>query len=127
VTALWDAAEIRGYHAHVYFDLDRRDVAVSLREAIAARFQVELGRVLDYPYGPHPQPMYEVKFGVDELPKILPWLMLNRAGLNVMVHPSTDDPIADHTTRPIWLGAPVALDLDFIRRYIESRRRQTSE
>jgi aromatic ring-cleaving dioxygenase len=116
-----DTDQIRGYHAHVYFDASTRDVAVTLREAIGARFNVELGRVVDRPYGPHPQPMYQLAFGTDELAKIVPWLMLNRRGLNILVHPRTGDELSDHATNPMWLGTPVPLDLDFIRRYVAAK------
>jgi aromatic ring-cleaving dioxygenase len=119
---LRDPAEIRGYHAHVYFDASTRAVAESLREAIGARFAVTLGRVFDHAHGPHSQPMYQVAFAPDELAKIVPWLMLNRGELTIFVHPNTDDEIADHLSNPLWLGTPVPLDLEFVRRYIESKR-----
>jgi DOPA 4,5-dioxygenase len=123
VTLLHDTNEIRGYHAHVYFDASTRELAETLREAIAARFDVEIGRVLDRPYGPHPQPMYQVAFGIGELAKLVPWLMLNRNGLNILVHPRTNDEMADHAINPLWLGTPVPLDLELLRRHVESRVR----
>ena len=112
-----DASEISGYHAHIYFDPATKPVALAIREAIAARFTVELGRVHDVPVGPHPIAMYQVAFATDELAKILPWLMLNRGGLSILVHPRTSDEVADHETHPLWLGAPLPLDIDFLRRH----------
>jgi aromatic ring-cleaving dioxygenase len=35
---------ITGHHAHVYYDGQTRPVAAQLRDAIAARFEVDLGR-----------------------------------------------------------------------------------
>ncbi len=33
--------------------------------------------------------MYQVAFTVDVLPRSLPWLLLNRHGLSVLIHPNT--------------------------------------
>jgi DOPA 4,5-dioxygenase len=117
-----DIDAIRSYHAHVYFDGSTRDVAEALRDAIAARFTVELGRVHDRPIGPHSQPMYQLKFAHDVLGALVPWLVLNRSGLNILVHPCTEDEVADHRSRSIWLGAPVPFNEEFLDRYIASKR-----
>lgn len=37
--------------------------------------------------------------------------MLNRAGLDVLVHPLTTDAVEDHSGYAVWLGNPVALKL----------------
>lgn len=118
---LRDIDGIRGYHAHVYFDAGTREFAEQLREAIGARFEVNLSRVLDHPIGPHLQPMYQVAFNGDELGKIVPWLMLNRNGLSILIHPNTGDEVADHTHNPLWLGTPVPLDIEAVRRYVENK------
>jgi DOPA 4,5-dioxygenase len=106
---------ITGYHAHVYFDPMTRDVAERLRADLAARFPVQVSRLVDHPVGPHPRPMFQVAFAPGDLASVLPWLMLNRAGLAVLVHPNTGDPLADHESHPLWLGTPLPLDLDFVR------------
>ena len=111
-----DQAAIRSYHAHVYYDPTSRPVAERLREAIAARFTVELGRWHDEPVGPHPTSMYQVAFAPDEFRRLVPWLMLNRRGLDVLVHPQTGDGYADHTQHASWLGATLKLRLDVLRR-----------
>ena len=36
---------------------------------------------------------------------------LEASGLRALVHPLTDDDLADHTTLGHWLGEPVALDV----------------
>ena len=41
--------------------------------------------------------------------------MLNRDGLDVLVHPLTDSSYNDHTAFAMWLGAPVALKTDTLR------------
>lgn len=110
-----DASEITGYHAHIYFDEATRPAAMDVREEIGERFRVELGRVHDQPVGPHPKAMYQVAFEPDQFANILPWLMLNRAGLSVLVHPRTGNDVEDHETNPLWLGPQLVLDIDFLR------------
>lgn len=102
---------IAGYHAHVYYDADSKPEAERLRAGIEARFAVELGRWHDRPIGPHPCWSYQVAFGADVFADIVPWLALNRRGLNILVHPETGDEKADHSDHAMWLGRSVALDL----------------
>jgi DOPA 4,5-dioxygenase len=121
-----EVADITGFHAHVYFDEATRAVAAQLREELAPRFVVELGRWHTQPVGPHPKPMYQVAFAPDQLAAVVPWLMLNRAGLSILVHPNTDDPVADHEVNPLWLGAPLPLDVEVIRRFVSRAKRPSS-
>ncbi|HXO01616.1 MAG TPA: DOPA 4,5-dioxygenase family protein, partial [Stellaceae bacterium] len=44
-----------------------------------------------------------------EFAGLVPWLMLNRNGLNMLIHPLTDDAVRDHNRDGLWLGTPVAL------------------
>lgn len=103
---------ICGYHAHVYYQSEeQRALAAEIRESIAARFDVELGRWRDQPVGPHPQPMYQVAFGKTLLPELLPWLMSVRGSLSILVHCTTgQSDLLDHTAGAIWLGAPLELN-----------------
>ncbi len=110
-----DVADIRGYHAHVYYDESSRDAAARLRDALERGFDVELGRWRDEPVGPHPQAMYQVKFAPVEFARIVPWLMLNRGGLTVLVHPDTGDALADHAVNPLWLGQKLELNVEILR------------
>jgi aromatic ring-cleaving dioxygenase len=110
-----DPAIISCYHAHIYYDDASRDTAASLRESIERNFKVEMGRWHDAPVGPHPQAMYQVKFNPEEFARIVPWLMLNRAGLNVLVHPETTDAYTDHAVNALWLGERLKLRLEALR------------
>ena len=102
---------IRSWHAHVYFDGPaQRDLAAALRERIAARFEVQLGRWHDALVGPHTRPMYMVAFETDQFAQLVPFLALNRQGLDVLVHPNTLAPRADHLVNAIWLGRQLPLD-----------------
>ena len=102
---------ITGYHAHVYYDADSKEQAATVRAALAESFDVQLGRWHDRPIGPHPRWSYQVAFAPDALADVLSWLMLNRQGLTVLVHPLTGDDLADHRDHPLWLGERLDLDL----------------
>jgi aromatic ring-cleaving dioxygenase len=108
-------SEIRGYHAHVYYDAATKPKAAKLRDTIIGRFKVEPGGFSDEPRGPHPISQFNVIFETPEFQNIVPWLMLNRDGLDVLVHPLTDSSYNDHTALAMWLGAPVALKTDMLR------------
>jgi aromatic ring-cleaving dioxygenase len=112
-----DAAKIEDYHAHIYYDGDTRKAAAQLRSMIEKSFAVEMGRWRDEPVGPHPQAMYQVKFAKSKFSRIVPWLMLNRRGLNVLVHPNTGDAYEDHATHALWLGDKLKLRLKILRNF----------
>jgi aromatic ring-cleaving dioxygenase len=110
-----DPAGITGYHAHIYYDEESRGRAARVRESIEANFTVVMGRWRDMPVGPHPQAMYQVAFGPAEFPRIVPWLMLNRESLTVLVHPETGDAYTDHAVNALWLGDKLRLDVEMLR------------
>lgn len=112
-----DIGIIRDYHAHVYYDpASSRDRAARLRERVAEAFpQATLGRWHDEPVGPHPQSMYQIAFPCALLASFLPWLMLNRDGLTILLHPGTGNPYADHTEHAVWLGEILPLRLETLR------------
>ena len=110
-------AAIGGYHAHVYYEPEAtRAAAARVRDALGAAFDVTLGNWHDAPVGPHTAAMYQVAFGVAQFAGVVPWLMLNRAGLSVLVHPLTGDDYEDHSRFALWRGAPLALRLETLRR-----------
>lgn len=107
--------ELKGYHAHVYFDAATRSTAERLRDTIVEKFTVRAGAFSDEPRGPHPIAQFNVIFEPPEFQKIVPWLMFNREGLNVLVHPLTESSYDDHSRNALWLGTPVDLRLDVLR------------
>ena len=111
-----NAPEVHGYHAHVYYNPDTLPAAAALREALRANFPVQVGRLSDAPVGPHPVSQFAAIFKPDAFQSVVPWLMLNRAGLDILIHPLTDDMVNDHTVYALWLGAPVDLKIDTLQR-----------
>ena len=109
--------EIRCFHAHVYFDPATREAAARIRDGVAAQFDVELGRWHDKPIGPHPKSMYQVKFSPSEFGNVVPWLMLHHEGLDVLIHPDTGEDVGDHTSRALWLGEKLALNIKFLQEF----------
>lgn len=104
--------KVKGYHAHVYFDAATRPAAERLRDTLVGMFAVEAGAFADEPRGPHPVPQFNVIFELPEFQNIVPWLMVNREGFDVLVHPLTESNYDDHTKYALWLGTPVALKLE---------------
>lgn len=102
---------ILSWHAHVYFDgPHQRERAAVLRERLGARFVVQLGRWHDKLVGPHTRAMYQVAFEPALFATLVPWLALNRDGLDVLVHPNTLAPRADHLQHAMWLGQTLRIN-----------------
>jgi aromatic ring-cleaving dioxygenase len=110
------APAVYGYHAHVYYNAETFLVAEKLRETLAGKFPVELGRFSGEQVGPHPVPQFQIIFGTAQFRSVVPWLMLNREGLDILIHPLTDDMVDDHTVYALWLGTPIKLKLDTMQR-----------
>ena len=111
-----DPAVIRDYHAHVYYDpASTRATAARLRERVGAAFPAaKLGRWHDELVGPHLRSMYQIAFPRQLFDAFVPWLMLNREGLTVLLHPGTGNPYADHTAHAVWFGEVLPLRLDVL-------------
>jgi aromatic ring-cleaving dioxygenase len=102
--------QIAGYHAHVYYDpMTTRPAAERLAEEVAGNFAVKIGGLFDKPVGPHPVANLQIIFAPDEFARLVPWLMLNRNGLDVLVHPLTADAARDHDADGLWLGTQLQL------------------
>ena len=106
------------YHAHVYYDPKKtRSRAEHLRERVAAEFPAaKLGRWHDALVGPHSQSMYQIAFPAGMLAGFVPWLMLNRDGLTVLLHPETGDDYTDHTAHAAWFGAVLPLRVEVFKK-----------
>ena len=111
-----EIAAVSGYHAHIYYEpAATRDRAERVRAWLAGRFpEAQLGRWHDVPVGPHPRAMFQVAFPNEAFPAFVPWLMLNRLGLTVLVHPNTEDARADHLVHALWMGEVLPLNADVL-------------
>jgi len=115
--ALHDIDTITSYHAHIYFDPTTSEEAAKIRARIGAAFPAALlGRWHEVPVGPHPTAMYQVSFAATDFMRIVPWLMLNRGSLAILVHPNTEDEYADHAHHALWLGAKLPLKLEVLKK-----------
>ena len=98
------------YHAHIYFDDAERAAATELREGLGRDAEVLfVGDMTDGAAGPHPIAQYEVHFLGAAVPARV--AKIEATGLRALVHPLTDDDLADHTTLAHWIGEPVELDV----------------
>jgi len=105
-----------GYHAHIYYDpTTTRSVAERVCAAIDEKFRVEIDGFRDTPVGPHPIANVLVIFKPDQFEHVVPYLMLNRDGLDVLVHPLTESSYDDHSKNALWLGTPVPMRLEILR------------
>jgi len=120
------ARPVATYHAHVYYDPEKtRRKAERLRRRIGAQFpEARLGRWHDELVGPHPQSMYQIAFAADMLADFVPWLMQNRDGLTVLLHPETGDDYRDHTAHACWFGAVLPLRAEVLRKPARRRPRR---
>ena len=95
---------ITAYHAHIYYDAKTTQArAARLRRRVAQEFPRANGRWHDELVGPHP---VDVPDHFSARPARLgrPWLMLNRDGLDILLHPETGDDIAITPHTPAGLA-----------------------
>jgi len=112
-----DIAAIEDYHAHIYYDPATKDRAALLRQWVEQRFpgQMRMGSWHDQPVGPHVQAMYQIAFPPDLLPSLVPFLMLNRMGLTILLHPQSGRPRDDHTLNAVWMGEVLPVKTEILR------------
>jgi len=104
------------YHGHIYYSAEQRPAAEALRDLFIRQAGVGddprilfVGRMMDRGVGPHPMAQYEVHFRKRSLAGVVS--EIEASGLRAVVHPLTDDDLADHTTLAHWIGEPLELDL----------------
>jgi aromatic ring-cleaving dioxygenase len=105
------------WHAHIYYTMESRPRALALhgghlqaKESGAIAELLFVGAMRDRALGPHPIPEFEIHFTKAMLPAVL--AVLEPSGLTALVHPLTDDDVADHTSLAHWIGEPLPLKLE---------------
>lgn len=108
-------AHLSPCHAHIYYTIEERPRAERLRDDFlnqAAQGEADIlfvGHMTDRGVGPHPIPQYEVHFLERSRSDVI--AAIEGSGLRALVHPLTDDDLADHTTHAHWIGEPLELDV----------------
>ena len=102
------------YHAHVYAGDGEIEAAERLRARLVAMSDgagpiLFVGALTEGKAGPHPIPQFEAHFLKHSFDEVTG--LLRDSGLRALVHPLTDDDLADHTMLGTWLGEPIDLDL----------------
>jgi aromatic ring-cleaving dioxygenase len=112
-------SEVEPWHAHIYAGAEALGAASALRDrfvlALASgemRGLRYVGRLAESPIGPHPLPQFEIHFVATADAEIRG--LIEASGLTALIHPLTDDDVADHTRLAQWIGAPLALDLSVL-------------
>lgn len=107
------------YHAHIYYQPQQRADAEALQAALrnlthpgGAAAIAFVGSLRDGRVGPHPQSQFEIHFHARDLGVVTP--ALEASGLRTLIHPLTDDDLADHTTLGHWIGEPLDLDVSVL-------------
>nr|WP_321986319.1 DOPA 4,5-dioxygenase family protein [uncultured Lichenicoccus sp.] len=114
MTAPLPTSVVTEYHAHIYYDPGvTEDTACRLRDRVSEAFpNALLGHWHAVPVGPHTQAMFQIAFSVELFASLVPWLLLNRDGLDILLHPETGDDPTDHTAHAAWLGDKLPLRMD---------------
>ena len=109
---------IEGWHAHIYYDPAKtKGVAAIIRQQIENEFpDTKVGRWHDEAVGPHLIAMYQVAFETHQFDKLVQWLSVNRHGLDVLVHPQTENAWNDHLLFGFWLGNKLPLNEERLRK-----------
>ena len=109
----FDSEKIEEYHFHVYYIPETRDSAVTLRNALMQLkgVKIQVYSLSDGPRGPHVSAMFGVDVPRGDVPMVLGFLMVNHGTHSVLLHPTTDNALLDHTEHAFWLGKPTTLDL----------------
>jgi aromatic ring-cleaving dioxygenase len=101
------------FHAHIYFTAESRETAAQLRAQFQSMQDIKfVGRMTEGTAGPHPIPQYEVHFTEEARDAVI--ALIKPTGLRALVHPLTQDDLADHTSLGYWIGKPVELDISVL-------------
>ncbi|KAJ7281498.1 DOPA-like domain-containing protein [Mycena rebaudengoi] len=100
-----------GFDFHIYYMHTvpaQLTFARRLHERIRREFpELRIYKFWERPIGPHPTAMFEVNtFSPHQTGALFSWLVVHRGPCSVLIHPNTDDELADHTALASWIGTP---------------------
>ncbi len=104
-------SDIKGFHAHIYYDVDQLDDAKALADRARERFYVTVGRFHEAPVGPHPRGSCQLGVPTDDFGAFAIWAALNRGGLTIFAHADTGEDLIDHSQYVVWFGESETLNL----------------
>ena len=89
-------------HAHTYYQQDdarQAEAAETFRSHVVDTFakdkRIQIGRLREDAFGPHPCGQFETAFTVEIAGQMLLWFQFNRPeALSVLVHPFTAQPVS---------------------------------
>ena len=117
-----------GLHLPPRLHQEQRLVYVRNVALTSAVPELRIYKVWEQPLGPHPIGMFEVNvFTPAQFGAFVPWLVIHRGPLSVLVHPNTDDEVRDHTQRATWMGDRYPLNLHLFKEVREMRDRRATE
>tara|TARA_R110002049_G_scaffold247162_1_gene421329 strand:+ start:415 stop:744 length:330 start_codon:yes stop_codon:yes gene_type:complete len=104
--------EFKSYHFHLYFAFDQVELATATAKQIESEFDIFVGRVWDRPVGPHPIGSCQITVPKEKFVDITNWLLVNRNGLDVFIHPEGGNDLIDHRDHIMWIGQSYEINLD---------------
>jgi aromatic ring-cleaving dioxygenase len=93
--------------------------------------ELRIYKLWETPIGPHPVAMFEVNlFTPAQFGAFIPWLVINRGPLSVLIHPNTVDPVTgegteeerNHTQRATWMGERLPLDTSLFKQLAKRKK-----
>ena len=89
------------YHAHIYWKtIEEKKIALSTRSYLQKQGCI-LGRIWDIPKGPHPLPMFQVKYNSKNQKQVEKYL--KNTSLTILLHEDIGyDHVRDHTEGARW-------------------------
>eukprot|EP00455_Lapot_gusevi_P034181 TRINITY_DN3760_c0_g1_i2.p1 TRINITY_DN3760_c0_g1~~TRINITY_DN3760_c0_g1_i2.p1 ORF type:complete len:131 (+),score=32.04 TRINITY_DN3760_c0_g1_i2:226-618(+) len=119
------AQPIRYFDIHVYYELDKSAEVSNFRDLLQETFpDMRVFDLVNRPIGPHPLPMFEGHiYTPEQFSRFVPWLCLNHQDFSILVHPNTDDAVADHTGSAIWIGKQLDLNIALMEQMLRQMGR----
>ncbi len=113
-----DIAAIKDYHAHIYYDPASKERAAPLRHWVEERFpgQMRMGSWHDRTgWTACRRRCTRLRSRPICCRRLVPFLMLNRMGLTILLHPQSGRPRDDHTLNAAWMGEVLPVKTEVLR------------